>query len=223
MLNLDSRVDLNKVVSAHLVDEKLDCSSVGVADLPADGCGVPEETGEGLARDVRSGSDLDNLLVSSLDRAVSLKEVDDVALVVSDDLDLNVLGLVKETCRRERKRIRKSAFNLEAASRAETEIAVRTLDEYGSISESALGLRRGSLERSLHLRLLSDDTHASTSSSERSLDDDGESVLLGERLGVLPSLDRSGRSRDDGHVVLDRCTIPVKARKSASARSEEER
>jgi hypothetical protein len=40
-----------------------------------------------------------HLLVPTLDRAVTLEEVDTVALCVSEELDLDVPGLLEEACR----------------------------------------------------------------------------------------------------------------------------
>ena len=96
VLDLHSRVDLDKVVAAELVDEELDGSRVRVPNLARDGERVPEQTLEGLLAEVRGRRDLDNLLMSSLDGAVSLKQVDEVALGVSEDLDLDVSRVVQE-------------------------------------------------------------------------------------------------------------------------------
>jgi len=38
---------------------------------------------------------LDQLLVTALDRAVALAEVDDVAVAVGEDLDLDVTGILE--------------------------------------------------------------------------------------------------------------------------------
>src|SRR5690349_13865912 len=73
-----------------------------------------------LKRQVLGGSNLDDLLVSALDRAVTLVQMDDVAVVVAEQLDLDVLGLVEEA-----------------------------LDKDGAVAEGALGLRGGALKRLL--------------------------------------------------------------------------
>jgi hypothetical protein len=84
-------------VATHLVDEELDCSGVRVADLLRDSDGVLEETLESLRLDVRRRGNLNDLLVPTLNGAVTLEKVDHVALVVTDDLDLDVPRVVKET------------------------------------------------------------------------------------------------------------------------------
>jgi hypothetical protein len=55
--------------------------------------------------------------MSALHGTVTLVQVDDVAMIITEELDLNVLGLVKEA-----------------------------LDKDGAVAECGLGLRRGSLE-----------------------------------------------------------------------------
>ena len=202
VLDLHSGVDLDKVVSAELVDEELDRSGVRVANLARDGDGVPEQALEGLVREVRGGRDLDNLLVSSLDGAVSLKQVDKVALGVSENLDLDVSRVVQEPCDRRSERS-ESARPRPKLNWSRSEDDGLTLDEDGSVSESALCLAGCPLERVLHLALLSDDSHSSSSSSERGLDDDGEADLLDEVLGLVPLGNSSRRSRDDGHSASD--------------------
>lgn len=114
---------LDEVVSSHLVNQELDGSSVGVADGLHDGDGVLEKTLESLVSEVRGRSDLDDLekeqecsrsakirlcevmewrradlLVSSLDGTVSLEQVNDVSVGVSQDLDLDMPRVIQEPC-----------------------------------------------------------------------------------------------------------------------------
>src|SRR5699024_6744854 len=79
---------------------------------------------------VLGGSQLNDLLVTTLDRAVTLEEVNDIAVAVTEELDFNVLGSVEET-----------------------------LDENGAVTEGGAGLGSGTLERVLQFTLLADDTH----------------------------------------------------------------
>jgi hypothetical protein len=65
VLDLDSRVDFDKVVAAHLVDQELDRSGVGVADLLANGERVFVESVEGVLGEMGSRSDLNDLIGTS--------------------------------------------------------------------------------------------------------------------------------------------------------------
>jgi hypothetical protein len=100
VLDLDTGVDLNEVVSALLVDQELGSTGISVVD----GFGQAESVVENGLSDrfvkVRSWGDFDDLyfgqsrihwthgrlthlLVSSLDRTVPLEQVDAVALAIS--------------------------------------------------------------------------------------------------------------------------------------------
>jgi hypothetical protein len=81
-------------------------------------------------------------------------------------------------------------------------ISSLTLDEDGSVTESTLGLGDGTLKALLEARLVPDDTHTTTTTAHGRLDDDGEAVLLDERLAGFVVLDRAGRTGDDGHAGL---------------------
>jgi hypothetical protein len=78
-----------------------------------------------------------------------------------------------------------------------------TLDENGSVTESALSLRDGSLKALLEARLVSDHSHTSSSSSHGGFNDDREPVLLDEVGSCLVRLNGSWGSRDNGDVGLD--------------------
>lgn len=96
VLDLDSRVDLDKVVAVLLVDQELGGTGIAVADCVCELEGVVENSlANGLVK-VGCGCNLDDLLVTTLDGAVTLKEVDTVALGISQKLNFNVAGFVKE-------------------------------------------------------------------------------------------------------------------------------
>lgn len=82
------------------------------------------------------------------------------------------------------------------------QISSLTLDEDGSVTESALGLGDGTLKALLEARLVPDDTHTTTTAAHGRLDDNGEAVLLDERPAGFVVLDRAGRTGDDGHAGL---------------------
>lgn len=111
-------------------------------------------------REVLGRRNLNNLLVAALDRAIALVEVDDIAEVVGNELDLDVLGLVEEA-----------------------------LDKDSSVAEGSLGLGRGALKSLFQAVGLTDDAHAAATTTISGLDDDGEAVLVGELLDLLERLD----------------------------------
>ena len=112
--------------------------------------------------------------MSPLDRAVTLVQVDNVAVVVTEELDLDVLGLAEEA-----------------------------LDEDGAVTESGLGLGGSAVEGLLQRRLLANDTHAAATATVGGLDDDGEAVFVGELLDVLELLDGALGTGDDRDAGLD--------------------
>ena len=142
MLDLNTRVDLNEVVPAHLVDQELCGTSVAIADALRKLDRVAEDRLADLFGEVRRGRDLNDLLVAALHGAVALKEVDRVPLGVREELDLNVARPLKEA-----------------------------LDEDGAVAERGLGLAHGALERALEVGHLAHDTHAATTTAHRGLDD----------------------------------------------------
>lgn len=169
VLDLDTRVDLDEVVSVLLVNEELCCTGIAVVDRLGQLHGIVQHGISCLDGQVLGRGDLNDLLVSPLDGAVTLVQMNDVAVVVSKQLDLNMLGLVEEA-----------------------------LDEDSSVSESRLGLGRGSLKGLLKPLGLPDNTHTTAATTKGSLDDDWESILIGETLDILESLHSTLGSWDDG-------------------------
>ena len=136
VLHLDTGVDLDEVVAVLLVDKELGGTSISIVD----GLGEPDSILEDLIADidweVLCGRNLYHLLVSALDGAVTLVQVDDIAMIVTQELDFNMLGLVEES-----------------------------LDKDGAVSEGTLRLGCGSLKRLLELGLLADHTHTASTTT----------------------------------------------------------
>ena len=174
MLDLDTGVDLDEVVAVLLIDEELSGTSVAVVDRLGQLDGIVQDGIADMSRQVLGRSDFDDLLVSSLDGAVTLVEMDNVALVVTEELDLDVLGFVEEA-----------------------------LDEDGAIAEGALGLGSGALKGFLQVGLLAHDTHTTTTTAEGSLDDDREAIFVSELLDLLKRADSVLGTRDDRNATLD--------------------
>lgn len=171
VLDLDTRVDLDEVVAVLLVNQELRSACIAVAGSLGQTDSIVENVVTDIGRKVLGRGNLNDLLVSSLDGAVTLVQVDNVAVVVTEKLDLDVLGLVKES-----------------------------LDEDGTVTEGSLGLGGGTLEGLLQALLLADDSHTSATTTEGSLDDDGEAILVSEVLDLLVPLDGTIGTRDDGDV-----------------------
>lgn len=64
-------------------------------------------------------------------------------------------------------------------------------------------LGRSTLESLLDALALTDDTHTTATSTERSLDDDWVAVFLDKFLSFLELGDGAGGTGDDGDIVLD--------------------
>ena len=88
MLDLDPCIHLEKVEMARVVEQKLDRARVGVGDAPRDRDGC---RGKGLAQRRRHGRCFfEDLLMTSLDRALPLDERQHRALFVPEHLNLDV-------------------------------------------------------------------------------------------------------------------------------------
>ena len=110
VLDLDARVHLHEVEAAVAVEQELDRAGVLVADRRgrARTAASPISLAQ-LRRQRRRRRLLDQLLVPALDRALALAEVDDVAVLVAEDLELDVPRLARGTSRgRSRRRRRPS-------------------------------------------------------------------------------------------------------------------
>jgi hypothetical protein len=142
MLDLDARVDLDEVVTTELVDEELSSACIAVADALGELNCVAENSLTSFLGKVKGRSDLDDLLMTALYRAVALKEMNYISLRVGKNLDLDMAGTLEEP-----------------------------FDEDSSIAKSGLGFRHGTFKRVLELRLLPNDTHSASSSSHSSLND----------------------------------------------------
>lgn len=208
VLDLDSGVDLDEVVATLLVHQELCGSSVPVADTLRELDSIRKNRLPDFLRQMSGRRNFHDLLMPPLHGAVALKQVDRVSLSISEDLHFDVTRSVQEP-----------------------------LNEHRAISKSRLRFRNCSLERGLEFGLITDNTHPSTSSAHRSLDDNfgsrleadttwvavdpltRETILLHERSSVLVLVDRTGCTRDDRNADLHRCASDVA--KLASVRDPE--
>ena len=173
VLDLDARVHLQEEVLAVL-EQALDRAGADVVDGAR---GLDGDLADALAHlvvDGRRGRLLDQLLVAALDRAVALAEVDDVAVAVGQDLDLDV-----------------------------ARVGQVALEVDGRVGEELLALARGALERGLELVLVEGDAEALAAAAARRLDRDRVADVVGDDLaGVLDGLDGFGRAGHDRHAGL---------------------
>src|SRR5215831_18372571 len=97
VLHLDTRVHLQEVEGAAIgVDEELDGAETAIAQPGAEGDRRVEDRGPEPGIEMRGRCLLDHLLVPTLDRAVTLAEMDDT-VAVADQLDLDVPRVADET------------------------------------------------------------------------------------------------------------------------------
>jgi hypothetical protein len=91
VLDLDARIDLDEVEAVRIqVVEELDGPGAAIAAGPAQAHRVVGQLGPAGFVEVGRRRALDDLLIAPLDRAVPFEEVDQVAVAVADDLDLDV-------------------------------------------------------------------------------------------------------------------------------------
>jgi hypothetical protein len=172
MLDLDARVHLDEepVVLIHVVEE-LDGAGVVVADAVGEFHGGVAKLFPDDRIEVHRGGDFDDFLVAALDGAIALVEVDDVAVLVAEDLHLDVLG------------------SLDVA-----------FEENGRVAEGVLRLGAGFREQAGELRWFFNHPHATPAATESRLDDEGETDLVRDRQGHVGIGDRLLGAGQDGDV-----------------------
>jgi hypothetical protein len=100
VFDLDTRVDLDKVMPALLVDQEFSGTSVSVVYGIGELDSIAQDSLSDILCKMRRRSDLDHLLVSSLNRAVSFVKVDTVTVAVCQKLDFDVSRVIQESCER---------------------------------------------------------------------------------------------------------------------------
>ncbi len=90
VLDLQAGVHLQEGEAPGLIEQKLDRASAAVADGRGQGDGRRAQLGPQCGRDDRRRRLFDHLLVAALDAALALAQVQHVAVVVAEDLHLDV-------------------------------------------------------------------------------------------------------------------------------------
>mmetsp|Transcript_14040 Transcript_14040/g.25357 ORF Transcript_14040/g.25357 Transcript_14040/m.25357 type:complete len:244 (-) Transcript_14040:404-1135(-) len=151
MFDLKPGVHLNEVMVVIRVDEEFTGSRVFVSRGLCESDCVAANVLTELLADERRWSNFDDFLVASLHGAVTLKQVYDIAILVSENLNFDV-----PWCRDE------------------------LLKEHASITECGPCLARRGHKSFCQLFLIGAQTHTSTTSSERSLCHNGVAHFLSE-------------------------------------------
>ena len=163
VLHLQTGVDLEEADGPVQADEELAGSGTDISGLLEDGSGGLVETGQLLVTEERRRGLLDELLVTTLQGAVTGRDDLHGAVLVGDALGLDVTRLV--------------------------EVA---LHETLAASESSDGLAHRRLVEMDDLVHRASDLEAATAASEGGLDSDRQAVFLGELDDLLRAVDRVG-------------------------------
>ena len=174
VLHLNAGVHLNEVVVEVPVHQEFQRAGVDIAHVLGDlhrvgADGLADRLGHG-----EGGSELHHLLVAALERAVTLVEVGHVAVLIAQDLHLDVLGLHQEL-----------------------------LHENIVVAEGLLGLGLHQIEVDAHFLHGVAPAHAAATAAAGCLEDDGEAKLHRKALGLLPAGEGLLGAGGGGHAALD--------------------
>jgi len=143
VFDLNPWVNLDEVMSAHLINQELGSARIPVANALGKLDGIIQNSLSNVFGEMGGRSNLDDLLMAPLDGTITLKHVNCVSGGIGKDLDFNMPWPFQET-----------------------------FDEDGAIAERGLGFGHGALERVFEVGLFADDTHTTTASTHGSFDDD---------------------------------------------------
>eukprot|EP00128_Syssomonas_multiformis_P015043 Colp12_sorted_trinity150504_noHs@14987 len=151
-----------------LVDKELDSTGVAVADVLAQLHGIVQDGVTNAWLEMHSRGDFHNLLVTTLHGAVTFIEVDDIAIMIGNDLHLNVTGLLNVT-----------------------------LQKHGAVTKRSLCLGLAPLKGFLESGHVSYDTHTTATATHGSLNHDWEAVLQHEGFRIFELRNRTIRAGYD--------------------------
>ena len=167
MLDLQAGVHLEEVEVPVLVDDELDRTGAVVLNRPGQRDRLLTHRLAGLGVQERRRRLLDDLLVTALNGALALVEVDDVAVLVPEHLDLDMAGLGHEL-----------------------------FDEYAIIAKAVAGFGLGGREALLHVLAVPGDAHALAATAGGSLHHHRIADLFGDLDRVRDTLDDADVARD---------------------------
>lgn len=142
MLDLDPRIDFDEIVAAHLVNQKLCSSGIPVVNAPGQLNGIGQDRLANFLGEMSRGCNFDNLLMTTLDRAITFEQMNGVPSSIGEKLNFDVTGSLEET-----------------------------FDEDCTIAESGLCLTDGTFEGIFEVRLVTDHSHTSPATAHCGLDD----------------------------------------------------
>ena len=145
VLDLEARVHLHEAEGAVAGDDELDGAGIDVADRASGAHRGSGHRGTGGRIDERRRGFLDDLLVAALHRALALEQVHAAAVLVAEDLDLDVARPFEEP-----------------------------LEQQASVAEGALGLGAGRGQRIGNLFRGPHDAHALAAAARDGLDQQRE-------------------------------------------------
>jgi hypothetical protein len=175
MLDLNTGVDFDKVVTVLRIDKELSGTCIAILDIAGNLEGIVQDSLAGFLWEVGCRCDFDDLLVTALDGTVTLKQVNAVALSIGQELDFNVPRAFEE------------AF-----------------DKDGTVTESALGFADRTLKGVLEFIVRTNDTHPTASATHSGFNNDWESMFLDEGITIGISFDRAGSSGNNRNTSRDR-------------------
>ena len=172
VLYLDAGVHLDEVVVAVPVHQELHGAGVDVAHVLGDLYGVGVELVQGVPGDAPGRGELHHLLVPALEGAVTLPQVDHIAVLVAQDLHLDVLGLHQVL-----------------------------LDKNVVVAEGLPGLALDQLEGGFDLLRGVAAAHAPAAAAGGRLEDDGEAVRDGLFQSLVGAFQGLGGAGNGGHAA----------------------
>src|ERR1700751_6476804 len=154
MFHLDPCIHLDEEECSVLIKE-FECACAAIADAPTGLHAAPADLANESPVDSRSGSLLDDLLISALEGTITIAQPEIISVLIAQHLDLDMARLLEEF-----------------------------LDVNGGILEglARFGSRQG--EGALQFILAAADAHAAPAAASRCLDDDGVPDLPSDRLYV---------------------------------------
>ncbi len=173
MFDLNARVHFHEIEMPVLIQKKLDRAGIVVLHRSSDGDRGLAHLGAQLGREDERRRDFDQFLVAPLNGAIAFPEVNDIAVLVRQDLEFDMVG----------------TFDI-------------FFDEDAAVAECRLGLPRGHVHIVPQFLVRTHDPQASPPASGTGFDHDGIAGAAGEGQGLFGGAHPSFRAGDDGHTGL---------------------
>ena len=136
MLDLNARVHFNEEEVALLIHKELNSTGVAIANVVGQSKSVVTDLFTFLVGEIKRGSNLDDLLMATLNGTVTLIEMYDIAVVITENLYFNMLWILN-----------------------------KLLQEDSGVTERRLGLRGCRLESLEKLFLILRNAHTATATT----------------------------------------------------------